>query len=280
MIKVTFFPRNKELIEEFVEFVSERANGCEFEDLREEEFPEYIINDLPKPDKIFVAAYFEKFEEAFKIWEEVEKKFGKTEYMIEVVDDNYSLNQAKEPVQVGTILITNEKVEENPELINIVISSTGAFGTGHHPTTRMCLQLLQKYVKDGDKVLDVGAGTGILSIAACKLGAKEVLAVEIEKESIYSLQKNIEDNNCKDKIRILNSDGVTEVKENYDVIVANILFEVLKNLIPDMLKIGNFIIVSGILDKEDEEFKKLFGNKILEELAIGQWKAYCLKGEK
>lgn len=141
-----------------------------------------------------------------------------------------------------------------------------AFGTGLHETTQLCMKQLKKYVKDDTKILDVGCGSGILSIIALKMGAESAVGIDIDENAITATYENLEVNQIpQEKCRvlagnILEDKGIQEDVgfECYDIVVANILADVLEPLtplVPQHLKKGGTYITSGIIDMKEEEVK-------------------------
>lgn len=127
-----------------------------------------------------------------------------------------------------------------------------AFGTGLHPTTRLCLASLERYVKAGAKVLDVGTGSGVLAIAAAKLGAATVEARDVDPIAVDTARKNVEINTVADVVHVgAGSLAEDTVPENADVIVSNILAETIAELAPSFarhLAPQGILIASGILE--------------------------------
>lgn len=127
-----------------------------------------------------------------------------------------------------------------------------AFGTGLHPTTRMCLRAVEERVRPGMKILDVGTGSGILSIAAAKLGASEILALDTDPIAVEAATKNVAINHSENIIRVDHeSMDATRDKNTYDLVCVNILAEVVIELTPAIaasLRLGGLVIASGILD--------------------------------
>ncbi|MGQ9656379.1 MAG: 50S ribosomal protein L11 methyltransferase [Fimbriimonadales bacterium] len=123
-----------------------------------------------------------------------------------------------------------------------------AFGTGGHATTAMCLELLERYVQSGMRVADVGTGTGILAIAAAKLGAREVIAVDNDALAVKIAQGNFERNSVADRVQARVGDGFHTLEGTFDLIVCNIISGFLIStapLVPPLLHAGGIYIVSG-----------------------------------
>lgn len=176
-----------------------------------------------------------------------------------------------------------ESFDEKEGDIVITLDPETAFGTGKHETTRLCLELIEKSVASGERLLDMGTGSGILAIAAKKLGAVEVTAVDIEENSVKIAAENAAKNEaeiialCGD---ILASEKLYEtVGGEYDVISANIVSDVIiamGDMFLSKLKSGGTLIVSGIIDsRRDEVLSALTerGFGLLEVLEDGGWVA-------
>ena len=141
--------------------------------------------------------------------------------------------------------------------INIRLDPGVAFGTGSHPTTHLCLQWIDANVQNNQSVLDYGCGTGILAIAAKKVGAKEVLGTDIDPQAVEAAQINSEANEA--PARFVLPEGMPEGQ--FDVVVANILSNPLKFLAPALLarvKDGGSLVLSGILARQAEEVIEVY----------------------
>lgn len=137
-----------------------------------------------------------------------------------------------------------------------------AFGTGHHPTTKLCLDSLSNLTNTGDNVLDIGTGSGILAITAAKLGAKSILALDTDPIAIQTAQVNIKTNKVADNIKVkLGTLDSSIGPSNFDLIVANIYSSIIIDLLPQImntLKPSGYFILSGIpLDKEADIYSAL-----------------------
>ncbi len=146
-----------------------------------------------------------------------------------------------------------DPVETGPEEVVLVIDPGMAFGTAHHPTTRGCLRLLDGLARTGHRVADVGAGSGILAIAAAKLGASEVLAVEMDPYACEVALDNIRENAVEDLVRIIPERATPELIERLgplDGCVANIESRTLMSLMPGLgrgLRRSGWLVLGGIL---------------------------------
>lgn len=155
-----------------------------------------------------------------------------------------------------------------------------AFGTGQHPTTAMCLRALEESVGPGDEVLDVGAGSGILALAAAKLGARRVLALDIDPQAVKAARENAAANAVADVVEVREGtppDGVSG--ERFDLIVANISGLTLERLAPslaDALRDGGALIVSGFLEDAVDGLSRVLAEARLDVgrvQADGVWRA-------
>jgi len=193
-------------------------------------------------------------------------------------DWNESWKKGFQPIDVGlrfTILPPWE--EKRPDRINLVIDPAMAFGTGHHETTRSCLVLMEKYTGQSGKesFLDVGTGTGILSVAAVQLGYRRVVAVDTDLLAVDATRKNAGLNQATDiEIR---EGTISNLNEAYDFIAANLVSGVLVLLAPALaghLKPGGIAVLSGILDGQCDEVAEAMsqaGLKLIERYADGKW---------
>lgn len=178
---------------------------------------------------------------------------------------------------------TYEKESEDDILIEI--DPGIAFGTGSHETTKLCIQALDKYVKKGDSVLDVGCGSGILSIAALKLGAAHATAIDIDEVAVKVAAENMDVNHIPasqytlfDGDLITNSFLKVKAGTGHDIVVANILADViipLTGVIRPHLKKGGLYITSGIINTKEEEVGEALIANGFEILGVEYMKEWC-----
>ena len=156
-----------------------------------------------------------------------------------------------EPIRISDRIwiLPSWHVAVDPGAINLVIDPGLAFGTGSHPTTRLCLQWLEANVRGGDRVLDYGCGSGILAIASSRLGAATVIGTDVDPQALDSSRANAKINHV--ECEFVGPDGLGD--DNYDVIVANILTNPLRMLAPALgqrTRVGGRIVLSGVLAEQ------------------------------
>ena len=179
-----------------------------------------------------------------------------------------------------------ELKDEDKDKLLIEIDPGISFGTGKHETTQLCIRQLEKYIKGGSpKVLDVGCGSGILSIVALKLGARAVVGTDLDKDCMISTRDNMQVNNLDASlgefyVGNLIDDTTLQEKvgtQEYEIVVANILADVIipmAPVIPDRLKQGGYFITSGIIDFRENDVKEAIENAGLTIVEInhqGEW---------
>lgn len=225
--------------------------------------------------------------------------FGRLEYdLANVSEEDWANNWKKyfKPLRIGKKLLVKpswEEIAENEDRIILEIDPASSFGTGQHYTTSLCLELLQKVIKGGEKVLDLGCGSGILSIGAILLGADSAVAVDIEQNAAETATENALKNNIsKDKYHahcgnILTDENLLErIESGYDVISANIVSDVLiamRDIFPKLLADDGVVIISGIITERQGEVTEAVekaGLKVCESFSDGGWAAILLKKSK
>ncbi len=212
-----------------------------------------------------------------------EYPWGSLQMEIETVkDENWAENWKKyyKPFKPGKYIVIKPSWEEytpQPGELVLEMDPGAAFGTGTHETTRMCIILLEQYVKKGAAVLDVGCGTGVLAMCAALLGAQSVHAVDIDAEAVKVAKANIESggfNICAETGNLLENRY-----ENADLIVANIIADAVMKLAPaakEHLNDGGIYIVSGIINERADEVENCLsslGFQKVQRLTQGEWTA-------
>lgn len=189
------------------------------------------------------------------------------------------------PTKIGERIVVKpiwEEYEAKDNELILALDPGMAFGTGTHETTRMCIQALDNYVKQDSTVFDVGCGSGILAIAAAKLGAKKAVGVDLDPVAVESANENVGINNL-DNIEILYGNLVDVIEGKADIVVANIIAEVICILTEDVkrvLKTDGYFITSGIIhDRVDMVTNKLeeTGFEVVEINKDGEWNCIVAK---
>lgn len=193
------------------------------------------------------------------------------------------------PVPVGKRLLIKpewEQVEDAHGRAVLNLEPGLAFGTGSHPTTRLCLEMLEDYINPASTVLDVGCGSGILSIASLLLGAKSAFGVDIDKLAVKTAFANAKKNGFEPPVFDAVSGDLSEnVSGKYSVIVANIVADVIMEFTPqavELLKDGGVFITGGIIDSRKEEVKSCFfehGFDIVEHRESKGWNVFVCKAK-
>ena len=180
------------------------------------------------------------------------------------------------------IVPTWREYENNENKYVINIDPGMAFGTGGHETTSLCIKNLEKYVKPHDNIIDVGCGSGILSIAASYLTDGEIKAVDLDKLAVDVSRENFALNNLENRIAVEEASLLTKETKKYNIIVANILAHIIELMLDDAYKLledGGYYITSGIIkDKKDELLEKMLerGFKLVEETSDNEWYSFVV----
>ncbi len=204
-------------------------------------------------------------------------------------DWSESWKQYYKPIKLGRVTIVPawEEYDADPSEIIIRMDPGMAFGTGTHETTRLVMRIMQDELKGGERVLDVGTGSGILSICASKLGAKSCNAYDIDPVAVKVAEENVKDGGC-DNITVGVSDllhGVDKSCGVYDFCVANIVSDIIIRMMPDIgsyLADGAPLILSGIIEPRADEVRACVlshGFKIVREEKENDWVAILCRKE-
>jgi len=213
---------------------------------------------------------------------EVKRKIGEREVEVVPEQDWVRLTQSQfEPIPISDRLwiVPSWHDAPDPDAIVLVLDPGLAFGTGSHPTTRLCLKWLEQNLRGGESVLDYGCGSGILAIAAKKLGAGKVIGTDVDAQAITASRDNTERNHTEAAFFLPDALPAGE----FDVLVANILTNPLKALMPLLagrVKTGGRIALSGILAEQADEVLAIYSQFFDMRLWATEDGWVCLTGSK
>ncbi len=218
-------------------------------------------------------------------------KYGRLELEMKDVDEEDWSNAWKKyyhPVQVGEHLVVCpswEAYDRKPDEVVLTLNPGMAFGTGTHDTTRLCMELLEKYITPQDTVLDVGCGSGILAITAALLGANKIIGCDIDEVAVKVAGENAALNGVQDRIAFHQGDLTSQVEGSFQIICANIVADVIIRLSEDagryLAKDGIFI-TSGIIDTREQDVLDALeqnGFQVIERRTSGGWVALACKAK-
>ncbi len=204
--------------------------------------------------------------------DDIDIDLGSLNITVNIVDDEDWANNWKQffkPFEVGEKILvkpTWESVEDKGDRIVLEIDPGASFGTGQHYTTQLCIEQIEKYIKNKMEVLDMGCGSGILSIASILLGAKHVVGVDIDENAVRIAKENALVNNIREDKFLAYCGNVIEDERlqdaigfnKYDMIVVNIIADIIiemSDCFPKFLKQGGILITSGIIEKYVDQVK-------------------------
>lgn len=288
--------------------------GIEIEDkipLTEEELSGMFVDIMPEgePDDgiAYVSFYLDSAEDNSEMLKNVEEELKSLAEFMDVGEATITLSTTKDEdflnswkqyfhqFYIDDILFipswetpedTSLSADSDDDSIVIHIDPGTAFGTGSHETTRLCIRALRRYIGEGNSVLDVGTGSGILALMAYKFGAGFCIGTDLDPCAVPAVKDNMEKNGLADKSYELIIGNIIDDKEvqdkvgyeKYDIVCANILAEVLIPLIPVVkksLKPGGILILSGIIEGKEEIVAKTLqdnGYEVVEINEDGEWR--------
>jgi len=276
------------VIEDSTEIEKERIDQFgEIYDLDPNDFPKSgVIVKAYLPVSSFLAETVEEIKLAIANLKNFDINLGENIFsMSEVHEEDWATawKQYYHPVKISerfTIVPTwEEYTPVNTDELIIELDPGMAFGTGTHPTTVMCLQALEKVVNQGDSVIDVGTGSGVLAIAAAMLGAQKVHALDLDPVAVKSAYENIVHNKVQHITEVHQGNLLDTVTGQADVVVANILAEIIMTFTDDafsIVKPGGLYVTSGIINAKKDDVKSALvasGFIIEEVLMMEDWVA-------
>lgn len=256
-------------------------------------------DDYPK-DGVIIKAYLPVNSFLGETIEEIKERIHNLSlYDIDIGRNQITISEIQEedwatawkqyyhPVKISekfTIVPTWEDYEPvNTDELIIELDPGMAFGTGTHPTTVLSIQALERTVQKGDVVIDVGTGSGVLSIASALLGAEKVVALDLDPVAVDSASLNVKLNNVQQIVEVRQNNLLDDINAPCDIIVANILAEVILRFIHDafaILKDGGYFITSGIIQNKKNEVQESLikaGFTIVETMMMEEWVAFIAK---
>ena len=262
--------------QDFLEFLENNKQYWDYvdEDLMKQKHTEtkvscYVSNDM-NGNELLIA-----IRDSMKEMKDLDDddSYGRLEVEIENTSTEDWANNWKKyfhPMEVGEKILIKPEWEELTEPTDRLVCNINpgmSFGTGSHYTTQLCIEALEKYIKPGIKMLDLGCGSGILSILSLMLGAKEAVAVDIDPNAVDTAYENAQMNNIgREHYKVLSGNVVTDKEiqdiisqDKYEVVAANIVADVIIGLAPkarEYMKEGGVFITSGIIEGRQDEVKE------------------------
>ncbi len=228
--------------------------------------------EVPPPQQLMLRAYFPDDEQLDTTKQELEAALGHMRLMYPMPTPDYRALDAEDwaeawkahyqPVRIGKRLLIRPRwiaVEPAAGDIEIALDPGMAFGTGTHPTTQLCLEALERLMAPAQDVLDLGSGSGILAIAAAKLGARKALALDIDPIAVEATAANARENGVGDKVIAAQGSlaNVLGSARRFDLAVVNILARVILQLaeqrLGEIVRPGGIVLCSGIIDTQLDE---------------------------
>lgn len=281
------------MIEDPKDFLFQKKNELDWDYVEEEVF------NKSGQDGVLIKTYIPEERNVLELIETVKARIALLpSFGLDIGEGSVSLSNVHEsdwanewkkyykPTKIGKKIVVKpswEDYEEQEGDLIIELDPGMAFGTGTHETTSMCIRELENYVDETKTVFDIGCGSGILAIAAAKLGAKEVVGGDLDEVAVKVSKENCEINHVSDQVIVKHGSLFEVVDSKADVIVANIIADIIKILAKDVSKFlkkdGVFIASGIILAKIDEVCEALEENgfEIVKVERLGEWSAIVSK---
>ncbi len=268
---------------------AEHQGGGFAEDASRETLKAYLPGDVRVESRL--ASLQDYLDDLGRLFPDLPRAAWRTDWIADA-DWGEAWKKYFKPLRVTKNIIikpTWERYGPGGHDIVIEIDPGMAFGTGQHPSTRMCLQamedlILQDRAARSRRVLDVGTGTGILGIAAAKLGAGNVTCVDIDKQAVAIAGENIRMNGVEERVTVLYRDVAT-IHETFDLIVANLTAKMLVKLRPQLISLlsrGGYLVMSGIIEQNREDMEHNFFAEpfaVHRTITEKEWLCYVLVNE-
>ncbi len=255
--------------------------------------PDTDDGEVPPPQRMVVRGYLPQDERIETVKQEISAVLSLASELVPFSMPEYRAVREEDwaeawkvhyhPIRIGRKLVVRplwQEAELQPDDIEIALDPGMAFGTGTHPTTQLCLEALEGMVRPATQILDLGCGSGILAIAAAKLGAAHIWALDIDPIAVEAAQANCEQNGVADKITVQTGslESVITSARRFDLVVVNILAKIILQMcehrLGETVRPNGRAIFSGIIDSQVEEVEAALRRAGLEPCGrrqIGDW---------
>lgn len=246
-------------------------------------------------DCAFVCGFFADSFDFSKVYDELallKERAGESAGSLEVskslvrdADWENEWRKYYEPIEIGNVAIVPKWLSYDGKCgVRVFMEPGMAFGTGKHETTSMCIELLQHIDVSGKRVLDMGCGSGILGVAALKLGAKSCVMSDIEQSAADSARENAEYNGVGERAEVYCGDLTEKICGSFDIVLANLTADILlrlKGLLSPLVKKGGYIVISGLIHARADEVLEAYseGFELVKREKKGEWQAMLLKAK-